>query len=242
MSAARQQTPDGVTHLDRLELHYAPRGWPFAETRRAEIDAHFSEHKRRKPALWNGRVLLLHEYSMSYGVLRGAFLETDFASFSAWRDWGYPEAGVADCFGAGAILTADGAFLLGVMGPHTAKAGEIYFPCGTPEPGDIVGNKVDFDRSLTREIAEETGLDAAGFAPEPGWTLAKKGARLALIKTLRTPDSAEILRARVLGHLAREQQPELAGLRLASGPEDLEPAVLDFVSIFLRHHWARPCQ
>ena len=134
-----------VVHIDRLELTVAPKPWAFAAERRAEIDAHFAKLQREKPAVWNGRVLLLHEYSVADGVLRGAYLETDFASFAAWRHWGRPAAGVHDCFGAVAIVAADGAFLLGVMGPHTANAGRIYFPCGTPDPDDIMGSRVDLD-------------------------------------------------------------------------------------------------
>ena len=109
--------------------------------------------------------MLLHHQIVEHGVLRGEYLETDYASFAAWQHWGRPPAGVRDCFGAAAILTADGAFLLGVMGPHTLNAGEIYFPCGTPDPADIIDGKVDLDLSIRRELKEETGLDIAVGRP-----------------------------------------------------------------------------
>ena len=40
------------------------------------------------------------------------------------------------------------AFLLGVMGQHTARAGCIYFPAGIPDPSDIVDERVDLSRSV----------------------------------------------------------------------------------------------
>ncbi|MGH6666019.1 MAG: NUDIX hydrolase, partial [Pseudolabrys sp.] len=125
-----------VMPIDRLALAFAPKPWAFAAERRADIDEYFAALCRDKPSLWNGRVLLLHDHAVADGVFRGAYLETDYASFAAWRYWGRPPAGVCDCFAAAAIMAADGAFLLGVMGPHTANAGRIYFPCGTPDPGD----------------------------------------------------------------------------------------------------------
>ena len=51
------------------------------------------------------------------------------------------------------------------MGPHTANAGRIYFPCGTPDPDDIVGKRIDLDLSVRRELKEETGLDVASSHP-----------------------------------------------------------------------------
>ena len=99
-------------------------------------------------------------------MLEGAFLQTDFASFLAWRDWGFPEAGVTNCFSMGALRTSDGAWLMGVMAPHTAGAGKIYFPAGTPDPGDIVDGRVDLAGSVIREVAEETGLGADDFTED----------------------------------------------------------------------------
>src|SRR6266576_268539 len=84
--------------------------------------------------------------------------EVDFASFIAWRDWGFPDKSVRNCFPMAALRSSDGAFLLGVMGSHTATAGQIYFPAGTPDPNDINGNTVDLERGVIRELIEETGL------------------------------------------------------------------------------------
>jgi len=227
-----------VFHVDRLELAFAPKPWAFAIERRAEIDAYFAGLQREKPALWNGRVLLLHSQVLSDGVLRGAYLETDYASFAAWCHWGRPHAGAHDCFGAVALVSADGAVLLGVMGAHTFNAGHIYFPCGTPDPGDIVDGKVDLDFSVRRELKEETGCDAAEFTAEPGWTIVVDGALVVAIKVLRSPWNAEELRARIREWLARENQPELSDIRIVRGRGDFDAAMPRFVTAFLAQWFA----
>ena len=145
---------------------------------------------------------------------------------------------MCDCFGAAAIVAADGAFLLGVMGAHTFNAGRSYFPCGTPDPDDIVAGQVDLDVSVRRELKEETGLDITEFAAEPGWTTVFDLPLIAHIKVLRSRDSAEALRARVLGHLARERQPELADIRIVRGPADFDPTMPRFVTTFLAQRFA----
>src|SRR5262249_60911023 len=47
-----------VVPLDHLTIAFRPRPWPFAEERRAEIDAHFAACRVRRPQIWNRRVLL----------------------------------------------------------------------------------------------------------------------------------------------------------------------------------------
>jgi 8-oxo-dGTP pyrophosphatase MutT (NUDIX family) len=233
-----RETPS-ISHIDRLDLSFAPKPWDFAVERRDEIDAFFAALRRDKPSIWNGRVLMLHHHAIKDGVLHGEYLETDYASFAAWRQWGGPAAKVHDCFSAAAILAADGAFLLGVMGPHTFNGGKIYFPCGTPDPKDIVGDKVDLELSVRRELHEETGLSVAEFASEPGWTMITDGPLIAQIKVLRSGEDSVALRKRVLLHLASEQQPELADIRIVRKHEDLDPAMPRFVTAFLESRLGR---
>jgi 8-oxo-dGTP pyrophosphatase MutT (NUDIX family) len=226
-----------VVALARLDLAFAPRPWPFAEARRAEIDAHFAELRRRKPALWNGRVLLMHRYAIDRDTFRGAYLETDYASFLAWRDWGFPDRSAWNCFGMGAVRSTDGAFLLGIMGAHTANAGLTYFAAGTADPHDIFDGTVDLDRSVRRELAEETGLNAETMDAEPTWHAVFAGPRIAMVKVLNARASADTLRARVLDHLGRQARPELAGVRLVRSHADIDATFPNHVVAFLHYAW-----
>ena len=96
-----------------------------------------------------------------------AYLETDYASMLAWREW-ESDSGINNCFGMGALRGSDGGFVLGVMGAHTANAGRIYFPAGLPDPSDLDGTRVDLARNVMREVAEETGLAPEDFEAAPG--------------------------------------------------------------------------
>jgi 8-oxo-dGTP pyrophosphatase MutT (NUDIX family) len=227
-----------VSRVERLDLWFEPRSWQFAEQRRAEIDAHFAAARGANPKLWNGRVLIMHRYELAHGVLRGSFFETDYANFHAWLRWGRPSANAYDCFGAAAVMSSDGAFLLAQMATHTANAGRIYFPCGTPDPSDIRNGTVDFDYSTSRELREETGLDVATFKAEPGWIVVEEDARVVAYKLLHARESAQELGHRVAAHIATEPGSELAAAHLVRGSSDLVPAMPDYVTSFLRHVWS----
>jgi 8-oxo-dGTP pyrophosphatase MutT (NUDIX family) len=219
--------------LNGLDLRFEPAPWPFAEERRAEIDAHFVKLRTAKPEMWNGRVLLLRWGEIAASVLRGAYSEVDFASFIAWRDWDFPDKSMRNCFAMAALRSTDGAFLLGVMGSHTATAGQIYFAAGTPDRNDLVGDAVDLERGVMRELAEETGLTPADVAPERGWTAVLHGQRIALMKIIRAQASADALAARVRTFLSEQQQPELADVHIVRSVADLRPTMPPFVTAFL---------
>jgi 8-oxo-dGTP pyrophosphatase MutT (NUDIX family) len=228
-----------VVPLDDVTFTFASREWPFARERRAEITAHFAAKQVEMPALWNGRVLLVNEWSVASRVMRGTYFATDFADFIAWRDWGFPDRGVTNCFAMGAIRTADDAFLLGVMGPHTANAGKIYFPAGTPEPQDVLGGRVDLIGNIAREVAEETGLTDTDFNAESGWTALVDGQRMALMRVLRAHAPADDLRARIRAHLASDPHPELADIHVVRSPADFDPMMPAYMMTYLERAFSR---
>ena len=226
-------TEPSIIPLTRLDLRFEPAPWPFADDRRSEIDAHFAKLRAEKPQMWNGRVLLLRREEIAGGVLSGAYSEVDFASFVAWRDWGFPDKSVRNCFAMAALRSADGAFLLGEMGAHTATAGQIYFAAGTPDRNDLVGDTVDLERGVMRELAEETGLTLADVVPEPGWTAVLHGQRTALMKIVEARASADALAERIRAFLSSQTQPELADVHIVRTLSDLRPSMPAFVTAFL---------
>jgi len=115
------------------------------------------------------------------------------------------------------------------------QCGLIYFPAGTPEPGDIVDGRLDLAGNITREIAEETGLTPDDYAAEAGWHAVPDGRRVALMKVLAAPASAAELARKIGDHIARETKPELAGIRIVRHTGDFDPMMPEFVRRFLAH-------
>jgi hypothetical protein len=222
-----------IHRVTTLDLSFQPRPWPFAEQRRADIDAHFAIKQAEKPKIWNGRILLARNPLFTEDRFSACYFEADFASFLAWRDWGFPDREVFNGFGMGALRCADGAFLLGEMGHHTANAGRIYFPSGTPDLDDISGGAVDISGSVAREVAEETGLTAADYSAGAHWDCVVSGAAIAMIRILNVDTSGEALRARIEGNLARQRQPELSAIHLVRDRSDLTAAMPRFVTAFV---------
>jgi hypothetical protein len=229
--------PLKIIPLERAEIKVEPWEWEFAVNRRAEIDRHFAARRQRQPALWNGRVLLLKNYRIDNRILSGSSFETDFASFMAWRDWDFPDRSVFNVFAMAAVRAADGGYLLGEMADHTASAGQLYFPCGTPDPEDVAAGMLDLEGSAGRELFEETGIDIATLAVRPGWNLVREENFVALIKQATFAGDAQDLRACVMRHLASGPQPEFSDIRIVRGHADLAAAMPAFVVAFLESVW-----
>ncbi|TCU72607.1 hypothetical protein EDE08_105470 [Bradyrhizobium sp. R2.2-H] len=227
-----------IHRVTTLDLAVRPIVWPFAEERRAEIAAHFAEKQRERPKIWNGRVLLGRDAVFSNGHLTATYFETDFASFLAWRDWDFPDKAVFNGFGMGALRASDGAFIMGEMAPHTANAGRIYFPSGTPDLDDVRDGALDIPGSVVRELGEETGLTAADYRIEPGWHCVVTGPTIAMLQVINLDMPGDMARARIEANLARETEPELSAIHLVRGTSDLRPSMPRFVTAFVEQQFA----
>src|SRR5215467_10839393 len=235
------EVPIGMPVIHRvaaLDLKVEPFLWPFAQERRAEIDAHFVEKQREKPNLWNGRVLLGRNPSFGSGRFAASYFPVDFASFLAWRDWGFPDSDVFNGFGMGALRAADGAFVMGEMAGHTANAGRIYFPAGTPDLDDLKGGAVDIAGSVVREVEEETGLTPVDYRLEPHWDCVVTSASVAMMRLLHVEMPGEDIRARIEANLAAQTEPELAAIHLVRHVGDFTATMPHFVTAFVAQHFA----
>lgn len=219
-----------VTTLDLIVDNWR---WPFAAERRADIDAHFATQREAKPALFNGRVLLARAPRVDGETFSARYFETDFASFLAWRDWGFPDKTVFNAPGSGALRGSDGGFVMGEMAAHTSNAGKIYFPSGTPDLNDIGYGRVDLAGSVAREVAEETGLFASDFAADPIWHLVCDGQLLAMIRILDMPRAADDIRICIEANLRSQRNPELCAAHVVRNMADIHAAMPSFVAAFI---------
>ena len=226
-----------IEAVDALDFRLGSGAFDYAERHADEIAAHWARRRAEQPSLFNGRVLMLGRHAVEGGVLRGEFVETDFAAFLAWREAGFPAASACNGFAMAALRGADGAFLLGEMAAHTASAGAIYFPAGTPDRQDVFGDVVDLDASVRRELFEETGLDAREAEIAPGWVVVRAPGRVACMKPMRLGVAAEEARAQIAARLSAEARPEFSAFHVVRGEGDFTPAMPGFVRAFMAWTW-----
>ena len=137
----------------------------------------------------------------------------------------------------GTIRSSDGAFLLGVMGGHTANAGQIYFPSGTPDLTTSMAT-VDLAGNVRRECWRKPGLQPDDFAAEPGWYTVLSRTAVAQMKVLarvRRPASCAPASSITSRASASRSSPTFA---LSAVRPISMPAMPPFVTAFLRHIWS----
>ena len=229
-----------IVRVRRLDMRLGAGRWDWAERNRDAIAAHWAERVAEKPRMFNGRILVIADHALEGDAYRATYLETDFANLLAWRDFGFPDESVVNGFAMAALQGADGAFVMGVMGAHTANAGRIYFPCGTPDLSDVVADgTVDLAGSVSRELAEETGLSADTFSCADEWIVIRQGPRLAFLRSLQAPEPAAVVAARLEDHLRQDPDPELSGARVVRSAADIDDSAMpDFLQYFLRWSFA----
>jgi 8-oxo-dGTP pyrophosphatase MutT (NUDIX family) len=223
-----------IRRAKQLDLKFEPWAWPFAAANSKAIADIFAAQQARKPALFNGKILLMRDPVVAGEVLSARYFESDFATYLAWREFGFPGDNIYSGFGMGALRDADGVYLMGEMSPHTANAGRIYFPSGTPDPSDLVGDWVDIASSIVREVEEETGLTLDDYVAVPEFHCVISKPAVAIIQVLELKAPAAAVRQTILANLARQTMPEFSAVHLIRDAFDITETMPRYVSAFVR--------
>ncbi|MBL8589500.1 MAG: NUDIX hydrolase [Methylobacteriaceae bacterium] len=232
-------TPE-LRDVAAVAARLSPFDWRWADAERAALDARWRAMARDNPAMFDGRVLLAHRWRFAGERFEAEFFETGFSRFIGWRDMGCPDPAVANCFAMAALRGADGAFLLGEMAAGTANTGKIYFPAGTPDRGDVVGESVDLAASALRELCEETGLTEADVEVEDRWCVLRHGQRLACLRPMACRAPADAVAATIHAALERQSERELARMHVVRRTADIDARRMPpFIVAYLEDALAR---
>jgi hypothetical protein len=219
-----------------LDLTFTDWQWPFAVEHRSRIDTHFTQEQRKIPELFNGIVLLGRNHRFVGDGLHADYFETDFASFLAWRDWGFPDEGVFNGFGAGALRANDGGFVLGEMAANTSNAGKIYFAAGTPDRSDLRGRVVDLADSVRRETLEEIGLTESDYRAADAWDVIVARGVVAMVRVLDADLSGAELKAKIEANITAQAHREFSAVHLVRSTADFNDRMPLYVRAFLTAH------
>lgn len=212
-----------VRWVAACRLQVGDRDWPYARAHEREIAEEFERQRFAKPGYFNGPIQIMLDHAIEAGTFVGEFATSDFASFVYWRAMGMVDDTVRDCFGCAVVRSREGHILLGVQAGGNLNAGRAYCPSGFIDPADVrADGSIDIDGSIEREITEETGLDLGLLTRVPGYLLIAAEASIAIAVEYRSTLTAVEIRAQIAGNLARQTEPELAGVLLVGSLGDLD--------------------
>jgi hypothetical protein len=235
MLRQRMCTPDGATvRVLSCALALSAEPWSYAESHREAIAACWERVRAERPKLFDGPVHVLTAHALDGGSLTGTFARTDFKSFLYWREHGAPGPTV-DGFGSSLVRSSDGCVLLGRQVEGHLNGGFAYPPSGLIDPTDVVGGSIDIDRSIARELAEETGLTRPELERRPGYIVTFAASMISIAIEWQSALSAKALSERILAHVARQPEPELADVVIVRHLAEIDdPTILPYARAKLR--------
>lgn len=214
---------DRVTHVRNVRMSVGRGTWSYARHHAQVIDEHWRMAKAHNPGYFNGVVHLIDRLDVKGEDVIARLLPTEFKNFLYWRDEGYPqEAGVKDGFGSALIKSREGHVILGRQAPGNINANLAYLPGGFIDTRDVdPSGLIDLTGSITRELAEETGLGADEFTIEDGFLMTQAAAHVSFACVFRSRWAADSLVRRIREFLETEKDPELADVVVMRSPDEL---------------------
>ena len=225
-----RQTILPVEHVD-VALDPAPH--PFEAANRIAIESNWETERATNPALFDGQIALLSKLAYRNRRLQGACHAVRYATFLYWRKV-RPRPDTGHAFAHAMPVTSDGALIAARMGRKTANPGRVYFAAGSFEPEDFTGGKVDVERNMAREVAEEIGLDLGGLDRDPHYHAWSGDTGTVIFRRYRVSMTAAEADAAIGTFVAQQSDPEIEEpviIRSAGDlPDGLSPHMRPLIS------------
>jgi len=165
------------------------------------------------PSFYDGQVFVLRDVWQSGSSIAGTLSLERFSAFLYWRDGLTNDRITYDGFCTALIRSEEGHVMAVRASAGTLNAGRVYLPGGFIDARDALPDgTVDLDVSVTRELAEETGLDTALLHRQPGYIVARSGQHCCFCIVFRAPFGSEDLRALMLRGAQEDKDGELSDI------------------------------
>jgi 8-oxo-dGTP pyrophosphatase MutT (NUDIX family) len=100
---------------------------------------------------------------------------------------------------------------------------------------DARGGVIDIDKSIARELEEETGLTPGDLERRPGYIVTLADSQISIAIEWQSALPAAALRERIFAHVARQSDPELADVVIVRSLAEIEdPTILPYAKAKLR--------
>jgi 8-oxo-dGTP pyrophosphatase MutT (NUDIX family) len=205
----------------------------------AEINSNWESATTANPALFNGSFFMAEKAHMSAEAFEARYHRTRFATMMHWKanssndkPW--------HIYGVGVIVSNDNKLIAGRMAPSTSAAGRIYFPAGSFDDDDVVGQHIDIEGNMHREVEEETGI----VLPEAGRRdrdihLITANRNIALFRRHYFDFSADELLERIRAHISSQVDSELDDITAISAVGEMGEATPLTFRTFADWHFGR---
>lgn len=231
--------PRGVMlPIDDVEVRLDPAPHPFEIEHAAAIEDNWHREKTAKPALYDGRMVLLSALSLRGTRLEGQCHTIRFATFLHWRRH-RASANAEHAYAHAALVSSDNALVAIRMGAHTVGAGQVYFAAGSFEPMDFKDGLVDLHFNMAREVKEETGVDLDGLQRDTNYRIWSENAGTAIFRRYHLDDTADSIAARIRRFVAADADPEIEGPVVIRHAEDLPEGLAAHMLPIVRWHFSQ---
>jgi 8-oxo-dGTP pyrophosphatase MutT (NUDIX family) len=225
-----------ILPVDAIDVVLDPSPHPFELGKADAIADNWRREVAAKPALFDGRVVLLSEFGYDAGRLFGRCHAVGYSTFLYWRK---DRAGTAaHAFAHPMLVCSDNALIAIRMAAHTVNAGRVYFAAGSFEPEDFPGGRVDAHGNMVREVREETGLDISDVPRGDRHHALSTERGTVIFRRYHLDATADEIATRIAAFVAREEEPEIEGPVVIRNAHDLPAGLMSHMKPLIEWHFS----